>query len=122
MRVITNANLHWLNLLVSLRDHHIIRYLIKHQNPQQQHILSEIVFNTLQGVIPVSKKDKGLLKIHKKILRNIVSSSANESQRRYYFQKVVVIVPILVSSFLKYYEPRNDTDSKGKVRPSNGDE
>jgi len=121
MRV-TNANLHWLNFLVSLRDHHIIRYLIKHQNPQQQHILSEIVFNTLQGVIPISKKDKGLLKIHKKILRNIVSSSVSDSQRRYYFQKVVVIVPILVSRFLKYYESRNDTDSKGKVRTSNGDE
>lgn len=119
---VTKANIHWLNFLVTLQDQHIIRYLIKHQNPQQLHILSEIILNTLQGVIPISKKDKGVLKVHKKILRNIASTSLSEVGRRYYFQKVATLVPFLVARFLKYYESRNDSHSKGKIRTSGGDE
>ena len=67
--------------------------------------LSEIVLNTLKGVIPLSPKQKRYLARYKKQLRRLVKKSASVSSRRKFFvQKgsgiFSILLPILLPQIL----------------------
>ena len=81
-----------------------IKAIINTLNLRQQKILLEIIYNILQGVVPVTTGEKTKLFSLKKNIRNIIANSLSTRTR---LLKIVVLIPMLTKIFLKY-ESGND--------------
>ena len=84
-----------------------IKTIINTLNLRQQKILIEIIYNILQGVVPVITGEKTKLFSLKKNIRNIIANSLSTRQRRTRLLKIVVLIPMLTKIFFKY-ESGND--------------
>jgi hypothetical protein len=84
-----------------------IKAIINTLNLRQQKILIEIIYNILQGVVPVITGEKTKLFSLKKNIRNIIANSLSTRQRRIRLLKIVVLIPMLTKIFFKY-ESGND--------------
>ena len=84
-----------------------IKTIINTLNLRQQKILIEIIYNILQGVVPVTTGEKTKLFSLKKNIRNIIANSLSTRQRRTRLLKIVVLIPMLTKIFFKY-ESGND--------------
>ena len=81
-----------------------IKAIINTLNLRQQKILLEIIYNILQGVVPVTTGEKTKLFSLKKNIRNIIANSLSTRTR---LLKIVVLIPMLTKIFFKY-ESGND--------------
>ena len=76
-----------------------IKAIINTLNLRQQKILIEIIYNILQGVVPVTTGEKTKLFSLKKNIRNIIANSLSTRTR---LLKIVVLIPMLTKIFFKY--------------------
>ena len=81
-----------------------IKAIINTLNLRQKKILIEIIYNILQGVVPVTTGEKTKLFSLKKNIRNIIANSLSTRTR---LLKIVVLIPMLTKIFFKY-ESGND--------------
>ena len=77
----------------------------------------EIVYNTLHGIIPISKINFKKLSSLSRNIRKLVVTGITPQQRRCRLIKIVVVLPVLINQFFEY-ESGNGSDSEGEVRGS----
>lgn len=92
---------------------HFVSFLLRATPVQNRHILNtlsktqlqyivEIVFNVLQGVVPLSKTDKTLLKRWRSPIRALTAHKATLRQRKQGLKRIRNILPVLFKAYLKY--------------------
>lgn len=84
--------------------------VLKCLNEAQLKILVEIIYNITKSVIPVSKRDKKLLRKYMHSIRRLILPALNLKSRQSILIKLEEIIPKVISLFFKYDE-RDDTDT-----------
>lgn len=75
------------------------RYLIKHSSTDACMSLLEIVLNTLNGNIPISKHFKTKLEKFKKSLRKLINPKISVLAKRKTLLKIHKIIKLIVKNF-----------------------
>lgn len=77
----------------------LTRLLLKHSSSEECLSVLEIVLNTINGNIPVSKYLKRKLKKYKKILRDLVNSNINLQAKRKKLIKIFKTIKLILKNF-----------------------
>ena len=79
-----------------------LKSILKTLTQHQLQLLVEIIFNIIQGVIPISGSVKKRLAKHSKAIRNVVVKGLTLKQRRTRLESISVIIPVMIKSFFQY--------------------
>lgn len=68
----------------------------------QLQVVTEIVFNVIQGVCHLSDNDINTLRRHRAAIRRLTVSKLTLKERRIRLQNISRVLPILLTSYMKY--------------------
>jgi len=77
-------------------------YILKTLTKDQLQVIVEILFNVVQGICPISDKNKTLLVTRKQLIREVLMSQLTTVQRRQRLQKIKKLLPIFLKACLQY--------------------
>lgn len=89
-------------------------FTIKTLTPNQLQVIVEIVFNVLNGVCPVSNKNKIKLHQKKRLIREIILPKLTPSQRKRKLQRIKTVLPIFLEACLKHVAG-DDSNTKTEI-------
>jgi hypothetical protein len=84
------------------------KQLIRTASSEQAHIVCEIIFNAITGVIPLTPKQLAGLKKHKKVLHRLAKKSLSTKKRKENLEQLGNGLPLIIPaavSFLASFIP-----------------
>lgn len=79
-----------------------IMYVLKTISKDHLHIILEILYNIVNGVLAISNEDKQKFKKHKTILRKLIAPNLEWTSRKKLLWKIKHLVPIIIQNYVKY--------------------
>lgn len=92
------------------------RQLINTVSDEQLSVLIEAVYNVLQGVCPLSNKDKNNLSKNKKILRKFTDPKLSKRLKSTILRKIHHLIPVLLQPVIRYITQNGEGSSNGSHR------
>lgn len=96
-RVKTHKDL--LKALLTLRPN-LRSVLLKACKDEEINCITECIFNTLNGKVPLKDSDKSKLKKHKTVLRKIIKKGRGKFRKRIIIQQGGAFLPIILGAVL----------------------
>jgi len=89
---------HFLMICTSQQLEHILKTLTK----DQLQVITEILFNVVKGVCPISDKNETVLMKRKGLIREVLLPRLTLTQRKRHLHKIKTLLPIFLEACLRY--------------------
>lgn len=94
--------------------------LLAHTSREEFRAIITLLFNILEGHVPVTETDKTRLRRYKKCIRTLVSKKISAREKRALLNAHHCLLPICVRSLLTYFDNSPSTTAVGNYDKTDG--